>query len=481
MFYKYFFDDAFLHLIKEETNRYARQKITPNAKRYSIASMWKPCTIQELKAFFAIIVHMGLVKKPEIYDYWSTDTMLDSNFARHLLSRNRFTSILSMLHIADNCNYIPFGNPGHDPLFKIRPFIEILQVKFREGLVPEQNLSLDEATCPFKGRIKFRVYNPHKPKKWGIKIYEVCESSSGYCCEFEVYAGSNEGVSNSAQDLTIRLMRPLLNKGHWLFTDRYYTSPALYVELLKNHTIATGTCMPNRRGLPTEYLKAKLKAGETLACKSDALLALKWKDKRDVVMLSSGHDSSSCQVTVRSRYGRSSKSKPVVINDYNSHMAGVDRSDQLMSYYPFGRKSFKWWKKLFFHLHTLVMTNAYTLHKKALVNKQMKVIPLKKFVQSVGDELCKEVRLQNITNAEPTDRLTGRHFMEKIPPTNHKENVQRKCKVCSKRAAYEKQHGLTVTCKRKESTYQCKTCKVALCVVPCFEIYHTQTDFEVST
>ena len=50
-FYKYFFDDTFLHLIKEETNRYAQQKITPNAKRYSIALMWKPCTIQELKLF----------------------------------------------------------------------------------------------------------------------------------------------------------------------------------------------------------------------------------------------------------------------------------------------------------------------------------------------------------------------------------------------------------------------------------------------
>ena len=58
-----------------------------------------------------------------------------------------------MLHTADNCNYIPFGNPGHDPLFEIQAFIEILQEKFREGLVPEQNLSLNEVTCPFKERI----------------------------------------------------------------------------------------------------------------------------------------------------------------------------------------------------------------------------------------------------------------------------------------------------------------------------------------
>ena len=106
-----------------------------------------------------------------------------------------------------------------------------------------------------------------------------------------------------------------------------------------------------------------------LASESDTLLSLKWKDNQDVVMLSSGHDNLSCQETVRLRYAKSSKSKPDVINDYNSHMAGVDCSDQLMSYYPLGRKQFKWLKKLFFHFHTLVMTNAYPTHKKHLSNK----------------------------------------------------------------------------------------------------------------
>ena len=47
------------------------------------------------------------------------------------------------------------------------------------------------------------------------------------------------------------------------------------------------------------------------------------------------------------------------------------------------------------------MTNASMLHKKALVKKQMKVIPLKNLIQSVDDETCKEVQLQDIIDAEP--------------------------------------------------------------------------------
>ena len=32
--------------------------------------------------------------------------------------------------------------------------------------------------------------------------------------------------------------------------------------------------------------------------------------------------------------------------------------------------------------------------------------------------------------------------------------------------------------RRCETTYQCKECEVALCVTPCFEIYHTKKDIK---
>lgn len=57
----------------------------------------------------------------------------------------------------------------NDRLFKVRPFITMMRETFGY-YTPEEELSFDEGTCPFKGRVKFRVYNPMKPNKFGIKL-----------------------------------------------------------------------------------------------------------------------------------------------------------------------------------------------------------------------------------------------------------------------------------------------------------------------
>ena len=66
--------------------------------------------------------------------------------------------------------------------------------------------------------------------------------------------------------------------------------------------------------------------------------------------------------------------------------------------------------------------------------------------------------------AKPT-RLIGKHFPNFIPATQSKTKPLRKCAVCSK-------NGI-----RKESRYWCKTCEVPLCVVHCFEKYHTEINY----
>ena len=45
-------------------------------------------------------------------------------------------------------------------------------------------------------------------------------------------------------------------------------------------------------------------------------------------------------------------------------MNGVDISDQYKATYPFTRKTFKWWRKVFFWLIDLCVANSYALYKK---------------------------------------------------------------------------------------------------------------------
>ena len=66
----------------------------------------------------------------------------------------------------------------------------------------------------------------------------------------------------------------------------------------------------------------------------------------------------------------------------------------------------------------------------------------------------------------PVSRLTERHFPGQLERSAAGKQLQRDCAVCSNR----KGRG------RKTTTYYCKQCDVPLCVVPCFELYHTKTD-----
>ena len=82
-------------------------------------------------------------------------------------------------------------------------------------------------------------------------------------------------------------------------------------------------------------------------------MALQWKDKRVITLLST---SGSCNIVeVRTHRGQQ-KQKPAVVQLYNNHMLGVD---QLASYYAFLRKSVKWWRKVMFWLLEVSVINKY--------------------------------------------------------------------------------------------------------------------------
>nr|XP_039252455.1 piggyBac transposable element-derived protein 4-like [Styela clava] len=198
---------------------------------------------------------MGLVKKPLLKTYWSKKPMYASSFCSSLMPRDRFLSILTFLHLNDNTQWVKYNQNGYNPLHKILPFLILLEEKFKSLYSPGKALSLDEGTCPFKGRVRFRSYMQKKPKKWGIKIYELFESESGYCLGFKIATGKVSDDTTYA--VVMHLMRNYLGVGHEVYTDRYYTSPQLFAELYRQKTVAVGTCRIDRRGLPRSTIQKK--------------------------------------------------------------------------------------------------------------------------------------------------------------------------------------------------------------------------------
>lgn len=170
-FLKLFVSDEFMEILVQQTNIYAgRRSQSENVSRNSRLKQWRPVNLAEMKVFLTIIISMGLVQKSDVQDYWSTDEVQDTPFFRNTMSRDRFLSIMSNFHIMDNEQQIPRGQDGFDALYKVRPFINNVMTAFSDVYSPDKDLSFDEATCAWKGHLRFRVFNPAKPTKFGIKL-----------------------------------------------------------------------------------------------------------------------------------------------------------------------------------------------------------------------------------------------------------------------------------------------------------------------
>ena len=124
-----------------------------------------------LKIFLAHLIAMGLVHKGSILKYWDHGQTVKTAFFKTYMQCNTFWSILSNLQVSDSTLDLPHNHPLHDPLFKVRPFIDMIHKNFKQSYKCGRDLSFDKGCCPFKGKIKFKCYNPLKPNKWHIKIF----------------------------------------------------------------------------------------------------------------------------------------------------------------------------------------------------------------------------------------------------------------------------------------------------------------------
>jgi len=105
------------------------------------------------------------------------------------------------------------------------------------------------------------------------------------------------------------------------------------------------------------------------------------------------------------------KIKPISVKKYNENMSGVDRQDQNMSaYYPFERKTLRWYKKIGLHFMHLLLINSYFLY-----NKPVKKTSLYDYRLSVIQGLLP--KQQNI-QIKTKKRNSETHLPKKVPKNN---------------------------------------------------------------
>ena len=488
-YFQEMFPVALVEDIVFQTNLYARQKNVNTT--FSI-------TLHEMMVFIGIVLYMGICVLPCIEDYWGTYTRVPQ--VAEAMSSKRFRLIRSLLHFNNNEN----ARGNTDRFFKVRPLFSAVTRQFLK--VPETpTQSVDEVMVSYKGTRAgtLRQYIQTKPDKWGYKLF--CRASiDGFIHDILMYQGEStfsthhtqlspqESLLQVSMKTVITLAKTLKNKAQSaIYADNYFTSFRLVKYLRDVFGVRyVGTARVNRVGqAPLKTIKDMSKKGTARGeydyCSMDGILALRWKDNKNVTVLSS--DVGVEPMAKVKRYDRSAKKKvdvpcPRVIKEYNGKMGGIDKSDMLTHLYKTPMRARRWYMRLFGYIIDLCVCNAWLLYKRDCVALKVKPMPLKNFRLEISQfaRAAKSLEQRSLrsspTSSPPSSPVASsrRGIRTEFPAADVRfqgahhlpvfMQVRQTCKYCSTKAVPHR------------TRWMCTVCKIALCLSDtrnCFVPYHT--------
>ena len=158
--------------------------------------------------------------------------------------------------------------------------------------------------------------------------------------------------------------------------------------------------------------------------------------------------------------------KPAVVANYNRHMGHADNADRMANSYTASRRTWKWTKKLFFHLLDLAIVNSYVLLSscggKKISHRDFQLTLIRDMLAWAGHEprpsmpVGRPAKLSN--NIGRLDTRHNKHW----PGCN---DTKRRCRMCSARGV------------KQMVIFKCVKCDVVLCVdQTCFQDNHSKTN-----
>lgn len=488
-FSEYFGDDIFVK-IAFNTNLYATQK--------NLGSKFKLTDEHEIKTLIGIHMLMGCLKYSRVRMYWQ------KRFFVHLIadnmSRNRFFNLRTNFHVIDN-NDIPPCNK--DKFIKVRPLCDSFLRKCK-SLPVEKNICVDEQMVPFKGKLCIKQYVKNKPIKWGIKIFLLC-GESGLAYNLFLFQGFSEldpeniKTYGSGGSVVLRLTENIKPNRHFLFFDNYFSSYGLFEKLLHDKIYAVGTIRANWFAKPpflSDKLMRELGRGTSFEITTDQpnnynIGLLKWYDNKPVHLGSNFVTSG--ELDVVRRWSKKEKKyvdieRPEIVRIYNQSMGGVDKMDQMVSYYRICIRSNKWTLRMAMHFFDLAICNSWIQYKK---HAEILKIPKKKIMDSmdfrmdIAESLIRvnkpstpnRKRGRPSAQAEPVpeETYTKRNVVDSAPPNIdvRLDGTYHRALVDERKYATKCKHP---TCKRRTHTF-CSKCNLHLCLdrtSNCFDKYHTK-------
>jgi len=166
MLFEMFLDEPAIHLLVENTNKYARSR-----GKHTFET-----TLAELKLFMAILFMGGYAQLPQRRLYWDPSDDVHNEAVSGAMTRNRFEEIVMVVHVADNEKL-----PANDHMAKVRPLFDLMNANFVKNFPASRNLSIDESMVPYYGRHSAKQFIRGKPIRFGYTCL-VTEHPSWLLC-----------------------------------------------------------------------------------------------------------------------------------------------------------------------------------------------------------------------------------------------------------------------------------------------------------
>ena len=205
-------------------------------------------------------------------------------------------------------------------------------------------------------------------------------------------------------------------------------------------------------------------------------------DKREVYILSGLHKATNVISKKKTNYKGQKITKPQPVFLCNRYMSGVDLSDQFLQYYSFLHKSVKWSKKflcaLLEHGYTQCTHSPQEIFREQKMHWQFRIELVKDMLSNALQQPWGIVLVP-----DPVDSslcLVDKHFIEPIlgQEWGRRKHPSCTCFVCNVRKEALSDAGFGDSYKpQKYTSYWCSICKHALCIDPCFRLYHTEKDY----
>ena len=170
---------------------------------------------------------------------------------------------------------------------------------------------------------------------------------------------------------------------------------------------------------------------------------------------------------------------PPLMPDYQAYMRGVDRGDQLIGYYNIGRRSKKWWKRVFGYVIEVAALNAYIIQKDGRPASEHNKHDYLEFRVALAEELIGSFSSRQVPVGRPRS-VEHQQALRLDTSKDHlpiMEDTVHQCVVCNK--VREVKMLKRSEC-RHESKIKCSVCDVNLCLNTkrnCFVKYHTSVRY----